>query len=480
MNSRVLSITVSTIKSMNDNNQQLPKPSAPLAGGKKQKARTKKEKVPPVPSSFGTKVVRDSRDSDAPASRFNYVFHAGDAQLRDYLKTVFHPKQYAYGVPAETGGFELFTKTWRTFDAGTAFAGADGIATVGVVCDSWLEDGNYEGRPHPSCQVLSYSTSGAAVIASKSATLTYGPVGCSPSTGTLFSSGDYNSTPLSSPLDANFTDNTRMRLVAVELEVKSVQASNNAKGEIMLFGSVNPQGGVQGGTLNTATWNDILNTPNEVISRSRRTIPNWKPDQVFSVVAIPAEDQAFMMVKRPSSSLVNMTGGYYGVMTLGMIARNLSPGDSLEYEVTYVWESELSKTKEANQSYDEKVPLPISTLLTATSKARPYSTQGRVPGISDLPWIDTLSVTNPQAISALAKHPKVPSAFRPLGGTKEMVIYNPPMMSPQPPGSFLDKVAGVAKGALHAISDTGLLSNVPVIGKALQAGASWLDSIFGR
>lgn len=436
--------------------------------------RRKAKKKPALEKAVGSgQIARDGRAAESAAARFQYILTQSDKEMREYLKTVFHPTKYGHGVPAATGGFELYTKTWRTFDSGVAVAGSNGVAVVGVGCDSWAEDGNAEGQPLASSKFLGYTNPGAACFASSNAAISYAGIGGA--TTDSFDPAQHTSSVMMKPMNAGeLSASTRMRLVAVELSVKSVLAADTAKGEIALVSSVNPRGGIAGGTINTAKWNDLKQTPAEVLVRAVRNVAGWKSDQTFTIVAIPAEAQAFEMVERPANSLINTVGGTYGLVTLGMIARAMTPGDQIEYEVCYLWESEMAASNEATPNLQKLIPQPIEDIGYVAALARPYASSGRVPGVSDLPWVESLSHKQPQKVGALALTPTVPDVFRP--SSHPLVVK--PLMAEQKPTSFLGKVQDVAKGALHGIASSKILDKIPYVGGALNSLAGWLDGVF--
>lgn len=461
----------------NAQQQQLAIAAPAIAKTKKAKSRKAPEggKGPKQSSAFGNRRNIATRESSEPATRFEYVMGPQPKVAHDYIRSVFEPRLYPTRVPNSAGGFEFDTETWRTFDSGTAVAGADGIAIIGVTADCWSESGNQNGVPDTACTALATidGACGAAAFCSNSAAINY--VGF-PSLGAAWNT-NWNANALIRPTDNSLNSRTRIRLGAMELAVKVELANETAKGEIMLVGSVNPLGGLQGGSINACNWKDIENTNSRVLSRAKRTIANWPSDDEFTVVALPYEAQSFEMATRPTSSTLNMEFGTYGILTLGMIARGMKPGDAISWTLTMNWESELSKT---NQIVDivasPKVTLPDEVLYDLRNNAQKYQAgYAGMKGIHALPWIETLSKHDPMAVQALANHPALPKQFRPA---KPHIGYIPALAAPQKPGTFLSGIADLAKSALSSVSGSGILKNVPVVGNALQTLSGWLSNVF--
>jgi hypothetical protein len=456
---------------MNDNTSDGATAAIPR---KKNKPKDKKAKAPgsaPTAVRSGA-VIKSKSDTNAPAERFTFILGPEEKALHDYLRCVFNPADYTARVPVSPGGFELYTQLWRTYESGTAIAGADGNAVIGLGCSSWVEGGNNDGVPDFWSQILGYNNSGAAIYRSNNAAAAVAAAFLPVSNAI----GPNNTaTDLDRPTDQALTANTRIRLVAVELAIHSVAAANTAKGEIMLCGTVNPTGGIGGGSLNGATWDQIDKTNPEVITKAVRAIPNWKSDEVFSIVAIPGEAQAFEMVLLPLNGSVwngTMADKTVPYLHLGMLARSMTPGDQLSYKATFVWETELAKTNQAESKPMKVVPVPQNVMDVAKSAARPYAVANKVPGIHALPWVETLGQTNPAAVYGLGLHPSIPAKLKGPRPAGPLVVHRPD----QP--SFFSNVLSAGKNLLKGVSQSGVLSKIPYVGPLVQGVGNVLSSLF--
>lgn len=409
-------------------------------------------------------VALNNHDSNKPADAFAYVFGPQHKAVRDYLRCVFEPDKYTARVPASQGSFELLTELWRTRESGVIVAGSDGTAVLGLCAPNWVEAGNGMGEPFAGSQVLGYTTMGAASQVSQVPADAY--AGTFPVQGSVVDAA-WKATPLDRPTDTPLDAQSRIRLVAMQLKVHSVLANNTAKGEMLLCGTVNPVGGPGAGSINGCTWDQIIKTNDGVMTRAVIGLPNWKPGKSFSIVAIPAEDQAFQMCEIPASGITVSP-----VFHLGFLARSMTAGDSISYEVTYVWETELAKTNRAETFSAAVIPVPASTLQLAAAKARPYAASNQHPGIHALPWIETLAQTEPSALAALERHPTMRPHVESAQAKRPAVSYQ------APDTGFWGKLFEGGKALHKAVTNTGLLTAVPVIGAPLQAAASLLSSLF--
>lgn len=432
-------------------------------------AKPKSKKAPAPFQATGT-AIRATSDNNKPSAQFSYVFGPQEQSLHDWMACVFDPENKSARVPNATGGFELYTQLWRTKDTGTAVADSAGNLFIGVCASGWTESGNQNGVPASSCTVLGYTTPGKATLASTGAVA----IATSPAAGSTQSVVGVTGQALVQPTQLN--PNTRIRLVAAVLKVHSVLAANTAKGEIMVCGSVNPGGEVQGGAVNSSTFNDIKNTNSDVMSRAIRAIPSWKSGEVLSIVAIPAEQQSFEMVQLPATG----TGvSDVPLFHMGCFGRNFTAGDSVVYDVIYVWETEMGKTYETDEDRTAVVPVSPDVLDIAKNKMRPYAALMNHPSAPDnihaLPWIETLATTQPAAVHALASHP----VMKPIG--HKLPAAGPVIVQPAkaPEESFLGKVLGAGKTLLNSVAQGGYLKNVPVVGNILDTVAKGISSIFG-
>lgn len=423
------------------------------------------------------KIIAASRDSNEPAEMFNYVFGPQHKATHDYLKCIFNPSKFQARVPASRGSFELLTKLWDTKESGTAVAGADGNAFIAVAAPNWVESGNSDGTPALDSQCVGYTTMGSACLRSKNPASNYATV---PLNGSACVDSEFAWTVMDRPTDGALNNASRLRLVAMELRIHSVMAASTSKGEIMLSGTVAPVSEAQGGTLNGVSWDDVVKTNAGTVTRAIRTLPSWKSGEVFSIVAIPGEEQAFEMVQVPATARTAQfvdTGAWYTYAPwfhLLCQARSMTPGDTLNYEVTYVWESELAKTNESSTSAAKVIPVPAATLNLATANARPYSLS-KYPGVHSLPWIETLAQTEPMAVAALSRHPALHPKLRPAAAPPGLVYTEPKEAEP----SFLGKLGGLAKDVLDGAADSSWLKKVPYVGGALSSVAGVLGSLFG-
>jgi hypothetical protein len=258
-------------------------------------------------------------------------------------------------------------------------------------------------------------------------------------------------------------------------------AATTSKGEVMLAGTVNPTGGLGtggaagGGGINGSDFDGIWKTNNDVMTKAIRTLPNWKSGEEFSIVAIPGEEQAFEMCQVPSTGYTynaNPELKVVPIVHLAMYARSMTPGDLVNYEVVWVWESEMAKSNSTDVTTPQVVPVDSKTLNVATSKARPYATSNSAAGIHALPWVETLGQTQPNALVALGRHPDIPQALRPTATTGPIVAHT----GSEP--SFFGKVLNLGKSLIKEGAKTGYLKKIPYIGNALQGVASVLSGLF--
>lgn len=460
-----------------------PKPKRPknrgqATEGRQQQARTKKaQEKRPAPSAVRSAPIRLSSDSNAPAEQFQYVFGPQEKAIHDYLRCVFQPDDHVARVPATRGSFELYTNLWRTRESGTCVAGSDGTAMIGVCAANWVEDGNNSGNPTLNVQTLGFTNMGNAVVASNNAATGYAAT--FNTVGAIQDPSAFSLPVMDVPTDTPLTSQTRIRLVAMELRIHSVMAATTSKGEVMLCGTVNPLGGVRAGSLNGNSWNDIVKTNSSVVTRAIRSLPNWKSGEVFSIVAIPAEDQAFEMCEIPASaSTYSLAQNQYPVYNIGMLARSMTAGDTVNYEVTYVWESELAKSNLAESRTPSSVSVPASTLNLATGAARPYATLNRLPGVHTLPFMETLANVAPNALGALARHPALAKRPITLPMVADAVKGANAVVHHTPETGWFSRVIAGGKDLHKAVTSSGVLTAVPVIGGALQAVSSVLASLF--
>lgn len=462
----------------NNNNGAAPPLPPPLSAAAKAKraARAKKEKTAAATAGRAPAAIRNtpitvSHDSNKPAERFTYVFGPQEKAVHDYLRCVFQPNQYAARVPASRGSFELYTKLWRTQESGSIVAGVDGNAVLGLCAANWVESGNNTGLPLLGCQILGYTNQGTASFASSDQTLGYAGF---PGLGFTVGAG-WQGQILDTPSDTPLDPQTRIRLVAMELRVHSVMAAVTSKGELMLCGTVNPVAGVRSGSLNGAAWDDIVKTNDGVMTRAIRGLPSWKSGEVMSIVAMPAEDQAFEMCEVPATGVSSPSypgGPLFPAFNIGLLARSMTPGDKINYEVTYVWETELAKSNTAEGSKGSKAAVvPASTMNIAMSAARPLAAHNQLQGVHALPWIETMAKTNPNALVALEKHPV-------MANLKDGPRTRPGVLYQEPETGFWGKLWSGAKQLHNSVTDTGLLAKIPYIGLPLQAAASALSSLF--
>lgn len=444
------------------------KPKKAKTGPKTQKTRTVKGSTP---TAISTKSAIGLHDSNQPASRFTYVLGPQEKELHDYLQCIFDPDSYSARVPNDQGGFELYTELWRTFENGVVTAGTDGTAVLGLCADSWVENGNADGVPNPASQCLGYTGNGPAAYYSNGTAASYTTF---PAAGAAINIA-FGANILDTPTDTALTPTTRMRLVAMKLAVHNVDAATLTKGEMMLSGTVNPNGGVRGGSLNSALWDDVAKTNDKVVSRAVRGLPNWKPGQEFAIVAIPGEAQCFEMVQYPAvpQSLTNFPFAH-----ILLQARSMTAGDQISYRITYIWESELARSNTADGGAYVPPTVPLQTVLAATANAHKYSTAPGIAGIHALPWIETLASTNPNGVEGFSKHSSIPPSLRPVKEmSKEMVVYRPHKDNASPT-SFLGKVASLGKAIVGTAAKSNVLSKIPYVGPVLQGLASALDGIF--
>jgi len=455
----------------------LAKPSIDKAAARRQKAEARqkqaRKKASKAPEAARSSSVRISNDSNAPAERFSFVFGPQEKAIHDYLRCVFKPSEYVARVPASRGSFELYTDLWRTSESGSVVAGSDGTAVLGVCAPNWVESGNASGTPNAYSQVVGYTDMGSASIASVGGATAYGYQ--FPTLGASFSAA-WKGVILDRPTDSAMNATTRIRLVAMELRIHSVMAATASKGEVMLCGSVNPLGGIRAGSLNGSNWDDIVKTNGGVMTRAIRALPNWKSGEIFSIVAIPAEDQAFEMctVGATGVSAPSFGGGpLVPLLNIGLLARSMTPDDIINYEITYVWESELAKSNVAETSSRPVVGIPASTLNTAMASARPLAIHNQMAGIHALPFVETLANTNPNGLAALARMPglKRPSVS-PSAQSSGAVVHHVPET-----GWFSQLING-GKALHKVVTNSGLLSAIPVVGGPLQAVASVLSKLF--
>lgn len=425
-----------------------------------------------------------TRDTDRPSSQFTYVLGENEHDLHNYLRAVFDPAHYNARVPNRMGGFELSTKLWTTSEDGVIVAGADGNAVLGLAAPNWLENGNYDGLPDTGCQCLGYSRMGTASFRSTSAVANYPSLPAIGAGLDVFGAGaGVTGEVLDVPTDTAFNSYTRIRLTSMCLSVHTILSNNLAKGEVLLCSSVNPGGDLRGGRLNGATWDDIIKTNDEVITRGVRALANWQSGENFEVVAIPGEKQAFEMVVVPADAYSAGAPGSSGlvpVATLAMFARGLAAGDRISYHVTYNWETELGKSHASEADQQKPGAVPLEHLQLAASNAQKYAV-APLPGIHALPWIETMGTVNPGATQALALHPSIPKPLRPavvpFPGASKVPIGSIVHVSPKKPG-FLQNVADFAKTALHGVANSGVLTNVPYVGGILNGLAGALSKIF--
>ncbi len=432
---------------------------------KSDKPKQKKKKEAPVATAVGSS-VQSSRDNNKPAAQFKYVFGVQEKALHDWMSCVFDPDKFQAPVPNATGGFELYTQLWRTRNSGSAVAAADGTAVVACAASGWTEDGNTDGQPRADVACMGFTTPGRATLASDGSA----SVAIVPYTGVNPATNGLAGQTLVKPTELN--GQSRIRLVGMKLEVHSVMAQNTSKGEVLLCGSVNPAGGVEGGTINGSTWDNIMDTNDDVMVKAIRGLPGWKPEEKFSIVAIPAEQQAFEM------QTLNATG--YGLtntplFSIAALARGLTPGDSISYNVTYVWETEMSKSYEAVQQDRPVVPVDQATLDIAKTKMRPYATLSGTQGIHALPWVETLATTSPAAIHALASHPSMRPVGHVLPSATTAFVPHPADAAPT---SFLGKLYNAGQSLLGKVVSSGVLSKIPYVGGILNTVANGIKSIF--
>lgn len=433
----------------------------------------------PIGRTIHSGEVITTRDSDRPGSQFTYAVGDNERDLHHYLRSIFDPGHYNARVPNRMGGFELSTKLWTTQEDGVVTAGADGNAVLGVCANGWLEAGNYDGEPDTSCLCLGHSRMGTASFRSSNAAVNYPAMPAISVALDPFGASGVSGQTLDVPTDSPLTATTRIRLVSMSLSVHTILSNNLAKGEVLLCCSVNPGGEARGGLINGASWDDILKTNDEVMTRATRGLANWGPNDVFEVVAIPGEKQAFEMLLTPSSAYSAGPLGTDGVVpraTLGMFARGLAPGDKISYHITYNWESELAKTNSSAGDLMKPGSVPIEHLQLAASNSQKYAVAPK-PGIHALPWIETMATVNPGAVQALALHPGIPKQLKPVvpfPGVNKMPLIH---VSPQKPG-FLQNVADFAKTALHGVANSGVLNNVPYVGGILNGLAGTLSKLF--
>lgn len=456
---------------MNDNhppNVNAPPPAKRLE--KKDKKREKKAAAVPQAVRSGKAIAIRGSETNAPAAQFTYVLGPQEKALHDYLRCVFNPRDYAARVPNSAGGFELYTQVWRTFENGTMVAGANGVALLGLCANSWVEASNANGVPDGNCQVLGWNQSGAACFRSNSAAANYSAI---PQQQSAVQAG-WSGVNLDRPTDQAMTLNTRIRLVAMELRLRSTLNSQTAKGEVLLVGSVNPMGGQQGGAINEATWDDIAKTNEEVVTRATRSIANWGSDEVMSIVAIPAEQQAFEMCLVPQNASAGITT--FPLVSVAAFARGMTPGDALSYEVCYVWETEMAKSNNASSAQTERpVSVPSSTLSLATANASKYAHLNAVPGMHSLPYIETLAVTQPNAVEALSRLPSLPPTLKTRPSVQ--TVAHRPSGEAAPGGSFLGRLWTLGKGLLKTGINSGMLMRIPEVGPVVQGVASALSSL---
>lgn len=413
-----------------------------------------------------------------PGGRFEYVIGSSERLLWDYLACIFDPWTRAGRVPCRVGGFELTTRTWCTRNAGVAYANALGDSFIAVAAANWCESGNADGIPDTRCGLLATGGNGSASYSTSPTT-----VATAFADTTQDIDAGWSALPMDNPMDNGFVYTDRIRLVAMGLKIRQTTADQVAAGEVMLVGSVNPLGGIGGGSINGATWDQLLKTNDEVMVHAIKQIPGWEADDEFTIVAIPGEQQCFEMVQvltgQPTVGNPGAGAGTlqrkFPVFHLGAVARGMTAGQKLTYEVVYRWESEISKTNSTEVLAGKSAAkIPQSTLDMATAHARPLA-HSQVANTHVVPFVQTLASTNPSLVHGLGKHPDLHASVRP---NKKPLPMLPTYVDVNEGGGFLDKIAGVGKGIINAAAKGGFLKNIPVVGNALDSVANIVSGWF--
>lgn len=408
------------------------------------------------------------RNTELPATAFRYAFSEGEKQLHDYLKAIFNPAKYCGRVPSGRAGFEIYTDVWRTRVAGEAVADASGSLGVVVGMPNWVEDGNYDGQPHAGSQSVGYTTMGYPIAYTDGS----GPTGSIPGvTGAISGASAWKALQMPRPTDSAMDNNTRIRAVGAILSVHTVQSTNLGQGELQIAGTVNPQGGVSGGSINGGTWSTIEQTNDSVMAIATKAVPGWKSGDELSIVAIPSEQQCFEMIQVPS--VANLDGNKCPIAHLSLLGRGLSNGARVSFSVTMIWESEVARTNRGDMELVKQAFVPPELLASAVAHARPLAVVPKIDGVHAVPFVQALGQHRPMAVEALARHPDLHSDFKGAGGFVPALSYKPAASA-----SLLSKIGNFAKTAASTVKESGLLSKIPYVGPAIQGLANIFGNLF--
>jgi hypothetical protein len=411
-------------------------------------------KAPQVGVALRAPGTGGSGSSGVAQGQLEDVFTMQDQAILEYLDGVCNPwTEMPVRAPLVVGGFALETDTYQMVYEGEAIAGTDGVAWVEVPVSGWIEANANTGVPLEQYESYNIGVQGNVVWYSGSAAA---PAVGFPAPGTASSA--VIAFQVGRIVEASWDATTRMRITSVGLEVFSDSAILNAAGKIMICSSIRPGevGAQSAGSLAINTFATIVTTPRKLVERVEVPLSGWESGKVLRAFAIPSEPAAFSLNELPTSGSIVTPHGVIGAIATGMVA-----GQTFSWRVVFNFESVACLTNRTNVGNPATIHAGLDRIGNSLPHLQPFATMGG-PAIH-------LSKA-PIAAHALANEMAI---TRP-GHSKGLVA-----LGKRPPtgGGFWNGVRDGAKLALSKVSDSGVLSKIPLIGGFMGTAAKAMSSL---